>query len=200
MKNNITQALVRSTTYLEYKKKIADLLLENKVTGNEQTADLLHYSSLNLTRMNRLDKTFKITDENRLKIKGLKKQCLWLVISEGWCGDAAQILPVLHKISEDAATIEMKIVLRDENDSLMNLYLTKGGKAIPIVLLIDKENGEVIANWGPRPQGAADLIENYKATFGSIDATAKTELQLWYLHDKGVAIQNEILEKMLTFE
>jgi len=52
----------------------------------------------------------------------------------------------------------------------------------------------VIGDFGPRPTGAKQLILDYKKEHGVIDETAKTELQLWYLHDKGVSTQNEIME------
>jgi hypothetical protein len=60
--------------------------------------------------------------------------------------------------------------------------------------MIDKETGSVVGDWGPRPQGSIDLIENYKEKLGVIDETAKADLQLWYLHDKGVSTQNEIIQ------
>jgi thioredoxin-like negative regulator of GroEL len=196
MKVSIAKALFNSHSYPEYRKRVSDLLLEGKSTGNEQSDDLTHYSTLNETRMNRLDKTMKITDENSLKLKSLKGEYIWLVISEGWCGDAAQILPIIHKMAEESGKIELKIVLRDENEDLMNLFLTNKAKAIPIVIVIDKQTGDVMGNWGPRPKGAADFIKNYKKEFGAIDETAKTDLQLWYLHDKGLSTQGELINLM----
>ena len=200
MKVSIAKALFNSHSYTEYRKLVSDLLLEGKSTGNEQSDDLTHYSTLNETRMNRLDKTMKITDENSLKLKSLKGEYIWLVISEGWCGDAAQILPILYKMAEESGKIDLKIVLRDENEDLMNLFLTKKAKAIPIVIVIDKETGEVLGSWGPRPKGAADFIKNYKKEFGAIDETAKTELQLWYLHNKGLSTQEELINLMQNLE
>jgi hypothetical protein len=55
---------------------------------------------------------------------------------------------------------------------------------------------EIVGVWGPRPQGALNLILDYKATHGKIDETAKTNLQKWYLHDKGISIQQEIMEML----
>jgi hypothetical protein len=75
-------------------KLVSDLLKDDKSTGNEQSATLTNYSHLNETRMNRLEKTLKISEENVQKIGILKNDYIWLVISEGWCGDAAQ-LPVI---------------------------------------------------------------------------------------------------------
>jgi thiol-disulfide isomerase/thioredoxin len=196
MKTSVAKALFNSHSYAEYRKLVSDLLLEGKSTGNEQSDNLTHYSTLNETRMNRLDKTMKIADENSLKLKSLKGEYIWLVISEGWCGDAAQILPILNKMAEESGKIDLKIVLRDENEDLMNLFLTKKAKAIPIVIVIDKETSEVVGSWGPRPKGASDLIKNYKKEFGAIDETAKNELQLWYLHDKGLSTQEELINLM----
>jgi hypothetical protein len=196
MKIPVAKALFNSHSYAEYRKLVSDLLLEGKSTGIEQSDNLTHYSTLNETRMNRLEKTMKITDENSLKLKSLKGEYIWLVISEGWCGDAAQILPILDKMAEESGKIDLKIVLRDENEDLMNLFLTKKAKAIPIVIVIDKGTSEVVGSWGPRPKGAADLITNYKKEFGALDETAKTDLQLWYLHDKGLSTQEELINLM----
>ncbi|MCL6461406.1 MAG: thioredoxin family protein [Flavobacterium micromati] len=196
MKTTIAKALFNSHPYLEYRKLVSDLLLENKSTGHEQSDDLTHYSSLNETRMNRLDKTITISDENKQKLSRLKGEYIWLVISEGWCGDAAQLLPIVEKMAIESGKIELRIVLRDENEDFMKLFLTNKSKSIPIVVIIDKVTGSVLGKWGPRPKGATELIENYKKEFGVIDETIKTNLQMWYLHDKGVSTQNEIIDLM----
>jgi len=201
MKIIIAKALFNSHSYIEYRKLMADLLKDGKSTAVEQTQERTHYSELNESRMRRLDKTMRITDENDAKLKALTKRYIWLVLSESWCGDAAQILPILHEMAlESDGKIEMKLVLRDENETLMNHFLTHKGKAIPKLIIIDKDTGSVVGDWGPRPQGAVSLIEAYKAEFGSIDETAKANLQLWYLHDKGVSTQNEIIQLLQNLE
>jgi len=200
MKTAVAKALFNSHSYQEYRKLISDLLLEGKSTGSEQSEDLKHYSELNDTRMNRLDKTIAITDDNIQKIKDLKGEYIWLVISEGWCGDAAQILPIINKMAIDSDNIELKIVLRDENEDLMKLFLTNNKKSIPVVIVIDKATGGDIAKWGPRPKGATDLITDYKNEFDTIDETAKANLQLWYLHNKGLSTQDELVNLMLSLD
>lgn len=201
MKTYIAQALFKSYSYPEYRKLMADLLIEGKSTAVEQTEERTHYSELNETRMHRLDKTIKITEENAAVLKNLSKSYLWLVLTESWCGDAAQILPVLNKMAlESNQKIELKLALRDENEELMNHFLTNNGKAIPKLIIIDKATGNVVGDWGPRPQGAIDLIENYKEKSGVIDETVKADLQLWYLHDKGVSTQNEIIQLLQDSE
>ena len=138
MKIPVAKALFNSHSYAEYRKLISDLLLEGKSTGNEQSEDLTHYSTLNETRMNRLDKTIKITEENLLNLKNLIGEYIWIVISEGWCGDAAQLLPIMNKMAEESGKIDFRIVLRDENEELMDLYLTNKNKSIPILIVVNK--------------------------------------------------------------
>jgi thiol-disulfide isomerase/thioredoxin len=201
MKTYIAQALFKSYSYPEYRKLMSDLLIEGKSTAVEQTEERTHYSELNETRMHRLDKTIKITEENATVLKNLSKSYLWLVLTESWCGDAAQILPILNKMAlESNQKIELKLALRDENEELMNHFLTNKGKAIPKLIILDKATGNVVGDWGPRPQGAIDLIENYKEKLSVIDETAKANLQLWYLHDKGVSTQNEIIQLLQDSE
>jgi hypothetical protein len=194
MINTIQNALENSFSYANYRKHVAQLIAKGQATGHTQSENLLHYSELNETRMNRLEKTIAIIDEVKFKLENLYRNYIWLVITEGWCGDAAQILPIINKMSEVSKNIDLQIVLRDDNDALMQHFLTNGGKAIPKLIVLDAENLEVISDWGPRPKAATQLITDYKLEHGVIDETAKTALQKWYLHDKGIATQNEIIK------
>lgn len=194
MINTIKQALENSFSFADYRKKVTSLIAEGKSTGHTQSEDLLKYSELNETRMNRLEKTIEVTPETKAKLQNLDKKYIWLVLSEGWCGDAAQIVPVIHKMADVTDKVELKIALRDDNDALMQHFLTNGGKAIPKLIVLDAETLDVVLDWGPRPHGAKQLILDYKAAYGVVDETAKIELQKWYLHDKGISIQNEIVE------
>ena len=200
METSVAKALFHSYTYPEYRKIVTDLLKDGKSSGNEQSEDLLNYSNLNETRMNRLDKTMLLTDEVKKELHNIKREYIWLVISEGWCGDAAQVLPIINKMAEEAGKIELKIVFRDENDDLMKHFLTNGRRGVPKLIVVDRESGGVIGNWGDRPRGAVEVIENYKAKHGAVDQKAKEELQMWYLNDKGVSTQNEIVNLMLDIE
>lgn len=193
MINTIQQTLQNSFSYTEYRNLASELIAQGKSTGHEQSEDLLHYSELNEARMNRLEKTITIADEVKTKLENLDKNYIWLVLAESWCGDAAQILPVIYKMSEASEKITLKIALRDDNDTLMQEFLTNGGRAIPKLIILDATTLEIIADWGPRPHGAKQLILDYKATYGIVDENAKIALQKWYLLDKGREIQNEII-------
>lgn len=196
MKVAIAESLLRSVSYIKYRKFVSDMLAAGKVTGHTQTPELVHYTLLNETRMNRLDKKVIIPEENIQKLLNLKKEYTWLVIAEGWCGDVAQLLPVLNKLAIITPRIEMKIVFRDDNPQLMNLFLTNGSKSIPKLIILDHNTKEVLGHWGPRPKPATKLVKSYRDQYGKIDDTIKTELQLWYLHDKGLTAQEEVVTLM----
>jgi hypothetical protein len=196
----IKKSIAKSFSYEDYRNIVSSLLKEGKSTGKEQTEDLTHYSELNEVRMNRLDKTLKITTEYSQELKQLQGEYIWLVISEGWCGDAAQFLPVIYKMAQHSEKIDLRIVFRDENDDLMNLFLTNATKSIPKLIILDKNTLEVLGDFGPRPIGAKQLILDYKKQYGLIDEKAKTDLQLWYLHDKGLSTQKEIMNLMVKID
>lgn len=193
MSTLLKDSLQKGISYQEYRQMVSDLFQDSKVTGPAQSEALLNYTKLNIQRMNRLDKTIHLSEQTISELSSLTKKTIWLVITEGWCGDAAQILPVLSKIEQASEAIEMQLVLRDENEELINAYLTNGGKSIPKVVILDAETKEEIANWGPRPAKAVALINEMKEQFGGMTDEVKQGLQKWYNDDKGQSIQEEFL-------
>ena len=193
MKNIINKSLENTYSYQEYKDLIKNQLAENKSTGPNQSDDLTNYSMLNDRRMKRLDKTIKISEESTTEIQKVKEAQTWLVITEGWCGDAAQNLPVIDKMAALNKVIDLKIVLRDENLELMDLFLTNGGRSIPKLIALDKDNN-VLNTWGPRPTVATKMVADYKAEHGSLDPQFKQDLQVWYNKDKGKSTQEDFIK------
>jgi hypothetical protein len=88
--------------------------------------------------------------------------------------------------------IDFRIVLRDENPELMSQFLTNGSMSIPILLLLN-DAYELMGSWGPRPSIATQMVQDYKATHGGLDAEFKKELQVWYNKDKGQSIQKDLI-------
>ena len=193
MENSITKSLKKSYTYTEYRNLVDELVSEGKSTGIEQSEALLNYSNLNNRRMKRLDKTLKISPENLEIIQQNKKDQTWLLLTESWCGDAAQTVPVINKIAEASNKIDLKIVLRDENEDLMNAFLTNGNKAIPKLILLEKESNKLLNSWGPRPTTATKMVNDYKKEYGALDAEFKEDLQKWYNQNKGIDTQNDLI-------
>ena len=192
----IQKSLQKSIAYNEYRDLVSKLSNQAKTSGKEQLEHLINFTKLNDARMHRLDKTLQTTSACKTFLENIKSEYIWLVLTESWCGDAAQILPVLNKMRQESDKIDLRIVFRDENDALMDLFLTNNTRSVPKLIILDKNTLEVKADFGPRPAGAKQLITDYKATHGIVDETAKIELQKWYLQDKGISTQNEIIELM----
>ncbi|MBD3581950.1 thioredoxin family protein [Flavobacterium selenitireducens] len=200
MKMAVAVGLSKSHTYLKYRNITTKLLSEGKVSGNTQSEALLDYTRLNESRMNRLDKKLVVPEALIKRLLAIKNRYIWLVISEGWCGDAAQLIPVFNKLATLSPNIELKLAFRDENEPLMQAFLTNGARSIPKLIVLEADTNEVRAIWGPRPKAASDFIASYKSQYGSIDETARTELHLWYTNDKGISTQIELLDLMEEVE
>lgn len=196
MKQLIAKSLENAISYSEYRTLVHDLLTDGKSTGPVQSEALTNYSLLNDRRMKRLDKTIKISNQTKAVFKSITEKQTWLVLSEGWCGDAAQNLPVIHKLATENKNITLKIILRDEHLAVMDLFLTNGGRSIPKVIVLDAENN-VQHTWGPRPTLATKIMADYKAKKGSIDDQFKQDLQVWYNKNKGRSVQEDFV-KMLS--
>ena len=147
MKKIIEKSLENSYTYQQFRNLISHLLTENKSTGHKQSEEITAFSSLNDRRMKRLDKTIKISDKTSAVMNTINQPQTWLVIAEGWCGDAAHAMPVMNKLVEQAKNLDFKILYRDENKELMNRFLTNGTMSIPKLIAFDKETEEVINDW-----------------------------------------------------
>ena len=182
--------LEKSKTFAEYIKLIDDLLLDGKTTGPNQSDAMFNYGKLNRQRMHRLEKTFVLDESLREKVQNNKRKMIWLVITEGWCGDAAQNIPIIEKIAAESALIETRYVLRDENPLLMDAYLTNNARSIPKLIALDAETLAEIGTWGPRPAAAMDLFSELRNR-GLEKPLIMENLQRWYIADKNRTIQTE---------
>lgn len=190
----IKESLERSITYSQYRVELAGLVVNNSTSGNEKTQDLIEYTALNDQRMKRWDKTLKISEQVKEKVSGFNGDVTWLVLTESWCGDAAHVNPVINKIAELSDHIDLKFVYRDENEALMNEFLTNGGKSIPKLIMIDNASNKVTGTFGPRPKEATQLVKDYLAKHGEVTPEIKEQLQQWYNSDKGAKTIESLLD------
>lgn len=205
--NKIDPAVIDAAmTYEEYRSLIDRLLRENKTTGPNQSEAMLHYTTLNQVRMERLDKVTRLREATLTGLARIRRPLLWLVLTEAWCGDAAQVLPVLHKMARAAENVELKLLLRDEHPALMDAFLTNGGRSIPKLIVLDAAPRTLLGSWGPRPAEAQQIVMDGKKLMAEItDEEEKKKtyqalaaaLQKWYARDKTAGIQREVLAAML---
>jgi hypothetical protein len=193
----VNNALAAGATYKEFREVVSNHAKFKTTTGSNQTDALINYTKLNDARMRRLDKTTKISEAHQTLFSNYQKKVTWLVLTESWCGDAAQSLPVLNKIASITPHLTLKVVLRDEHIALMQHFLTNGAMAIPKLIAVDDASGVILGQWGPRPSEATKMVADYKAANGSLSPEFKKDLQIWYTKDKGQSVIDDI-SRMLT--
>jgi precorrin-6B methylase 2 len=186
-------------TYAAYRKLVNELFENGKTTGADQSEGMLEYTKLNLQRMKRLDKTTVLEAELVEKLQNLPCQVNWLLITEAWCGDAAQNVPILNKMAEASPNINLRLVLRDDNLDIMDQYLTNGGRSIPKLIILDKEMHE-IATWGPRPSVVQEMVMENKRSGRMPYSEFGKVVQKWYTSDKGHTLAQDMMEVIATMD
>jgi hypothetical protein len=189
----MTKYIDRSLAFDEYRSLLDRLLAEGKTTGADQSEAMLGYGRLNRARMKRLETTAVLDEVVESAIANLDVDWIWLILTEGWCGDAAQNIPVIEKIAAANHGIETRYLLRDENLELMDRYLTNGSRSIPKLIAIDRKSGNVLGSWGARPQAAQELFYRLKDE-GLEKPAIMEQVQRWYLADNGLSLQREFVE------
>lgn len=189
--------------YNEYRQLIEQLRADGKTTGSNHSEAMLNYTDLNRTRMNRLDKTTRLTAESLEALEELKTPVTMLVLTEAWCGDAAQVIPVLNKMADASSNLSLRLILRDEYPEIMDAFLTNGGRSIPKIIFLKEAGQEVIGSWGPRPAAVQQMVVANKVAMQEVsDPEVKkemqrktaTDVQKWYAKDKTRSIQSEVLQ------
>lgn len=197
----ITPDLIASAlTYEQYVSLATTLFAQGRTTSdapNYNTPEILGYVKLNLHRMSRLDKLTIINDDLKAAMEQLSEAWVWLVLTESWCGDAAQAVPVLHRVAERLPSVKLRFLLRDKHPDLMNAYLTNGGKSIPKLICLRESDlmnpafGE-LGTWGPRPAALQLLMNDWRNENLSLSESVE-RAQRWYNDDRTQSIQRELL-------
>ncbi|MBU2444702.1 MAG: thioredoxin family protein [Bacteroidetes bacterium] len=151
---------------------------------------------LNLARSYRIQKTFEASEVIKKVVEKIDTPQLWMVLTEDWCGDSAQNLPFIAKIAEINSKIDLRILFRDDNLDIMDLYQTNGTRSIPKLIAFD-ENGNELFQWGARPAKAQELVNELKSKGISKEEYIE-KLHLWYAKDKGNELEKEFIQILKT--
>jgi hypothetical protein len=158
---------------------------------SQEEKDGYETKKLNMHRMSRIDKSYIPGLEIVNEVSRIEEKQIWMVITENWCGDSAQNLPYIVRIASLNKNIDLKIILRDSNPEIMDMYLTNGARSIPKLVVFD-EDGLELFQWGARPKAAQQLVNDLKAE-GFEKKRFIEKLHLWYARNKGADIESEIL-------
>lgn len=190
----------QAMSYDEYRSMIDRLLDEGKTTGTNHSEAMIDYTKMNVQRMNRLDKRANLSDSLKEKLKNLDRKLIWVVLTEAWCGDAAQNVPVIAKMAKQSENVELKLILRDENLDIMDEYLTNGGRSIPKLVCLEAESLEEVGTWGPRPELAQKKAMEWKNDPDISKEEWAKKLHKWYANNRTQEIQSEFEELLENWE
>lgn len=190
---NLQTYVDKGISYSEYLDAVKAQMNQMKEEGDPK--DYVQYYFLGLTRMERWNKTFELTSVQKEELQSIKPDFSFLSISEGWCGDASQILPIIEKIAIELG-VKHQIVFRDENPELMDAYLTEGAKSIPIIIGV-KSDGSEKFHFGPRPAKGMEFLYKHKEDPENYTTHEfHKDLHQYYTQNKGLDIFNELVAKI----
>ncbi|MBS7334075.1 MAG: thioredoxin family protein [Weeksellaceae bacterium] len=178
-------------SFEDYLEKIEDQLEEQIELDDPK--ELVPYYAINLKQSREIRKNFRYNPGMEKKAKSYNADIKFLIISEGWCEDASQIVPVVDRLAETIG-VECKFVFRDENIELMEEYNTNGSHSIPIIIGVTPDGDEAF-RFGPRPAKAMNFTERFKRDPDKYSrADFEEDLDRYYLENHGQDIITEILE------
>jgi hypothetical protein len=137
-----------------------------------------------------LYRTATIRDEDVARARSLGGPWRLLALSEDWCGDTVNTLPIIARLAEQAGNLELRMLRRDEHDDLMHLHLSSGTRSIPVVMILDAEGWEW-GWWGPRPAGLQRWVRAVGMLLPREERYRRT--RSWYARDRGRTTIEEIL-------
>jgi hypothetical protein len=193
MDYDIKTILSNSISYQDYYDEVEQMVKMGKTSGSIQSEALVEYTKLNFKRMKRLNKTAAVNPELTELVENTGINMHWLIITEAWCGDAAQNIPYLAKLGNSASNVKLSLVYRDEHPELMADYLTNESKSIPKLAIFD-ESFEPLAAWGPRPAEVQEMVMNYKNQLDpkpNFDDFAAS-VHKWYNANKNQMLEQEL--------
>ncbi|MBR9861126.1 thioredoxin family protein [bacterium] len=183
----------KSYTYGEYMDMMENYADTYTTSGNDQSDSHKRFTKINYARMKRLNKQAAIRPELKEAVIKAPAQT-WYIITESWCGDAAQNVPYIAAMALLNSNIEVRLIFRDQYPELIKKYHTNGAYSIPKLISIDK-NGDELFVWGPRPES----IQKWyipKLKEAEDKKPVQQELHTLYAHNKGEDIQADFIERL----
>src|SRR3982751_961365 len=134
-----------------------------------------------------------VGDEYLRRVAAVPGHWHLLVLSEDWCGDAVNTVPVVAKLAELSPNLDVRVLARDHNLDLMDAHLTGTSRSIPVVIVLDEQFVER-GWWGSRP---AELQRWVMGPGQALDKdTRYREVRSWYARDGGRTTLEEIVATM----
>lgn len=187
------QVIENGFSYSEFVEFTEKLVEEKRTTGANQSEAYLDYTRMCLQRMNRWNKTAKVSAKMTHLMESIQESQIWLIFTEAWCGDGAQSIPYLAKLAELNPKIKLRIIMRDEYPEIMDAYLTNGARSIPKLVAFTEDLKVELFTWGPKPLYLMNRHKEYKHDSKGLSYSGfLEEIHLWYAKNKNQDLEAEL--------
>lgn len=135
----------------------------------------------------------EVSEDYLRRVAALPGRWHLLVLSEDWCGDAVNTVPVVAKLVALSPNTDLRVLERDANLDLMDAHLTGTSRSIPVVILLDDSYVER-GWWGPRP---TVLQGRVSGEWNELEKSDRyREARTWYARDRGRTTLEEVVAMM----
>jgi hypothetical protein len=169
------------------------MITKARYDGGETFADFLARPTVNHELWVALTHRVSIPLEYSGRVEALGGHWHLLVLSEDWCGDAVNIVPIVAKLTESVSNMDLRILARDENLDIMDAHLTGTSRSIPILILLNGKFEEC-GWWGPRPRALQKWVVETGMKLPK-DQRYK-EIRTFYARDRGLTTLEEIVSML----
>ena len=169
------------------------MITKARYCGGETFAEFMARETINHALWVGITHRVSIPLEMSARVEALGGHWHLLVLSEDWCGDAVNIVPVVAKLAESVSNMDLRILARDENLDIMDSHLTGKSRSIPIVILLNKKYEEC-GWWGPRPRALQKWVVEKGMALPK--AERYKEVRTFYARDHGLTTMEEIVSML----
>ena len=102
-------------------------------------------------------------------------------------------VPVVARLAERCANLDLRVLGRDANPDLMDAHLTGSSRSIPVIIVLDEAFVERVW-WGPRPT----VLQRWVSGQGQLleKTTRYREARTWYARDRGRTTLEEVVSML----
>ncbi len=180
--------LAKGLTYNAHRRQMNEALALPPV--DEAAEKVRPYFIKNVPLMDTYDESYRVS-ESLKNLVNAAPATTWVVITEGWCGDAAFNVPLLAALEKAVPEkIKLSLFLRDSNLELIDAYLTDGGRSIPKVIVLNQDLKK-LGTWGPRPAALQTLMKQWKSE-GLVLKDLIPKVKEWYDADNTRSLQEKL--------
>jgi len=167
--------------------------LERSAAGLDRTGRLYrHYTRYNWDRYQGVLEKYRLSESLRRAVGEIGVPETWLFITEFWCVDAAYSLPVVQAAAASNPNIDLRILMRDSNTDVMELFLTGTARSIPIFATFD-DSGKQRFRWGSKPKALVETRIRLEEE-GLDDRKLSLAALEWYQAGGWLEIERELAE------